>query len=71
MITPIYEQLANLHPNIRCYKLDIDHVPEVAQDLNVRAVPTFVLYKNGQKVGELQGADAKALRVAIEKLTTE
>lgn len=48
------------------YKVDVDQVPDLAQELNVRAMPTFMLFKNGEKVGEVVGADKRALRNKIE-----
>ncbi|KAL2438550.1 hypothetical protein ABEF95_011661 [Exophiala dermatitidis] len=47
------------------YKIDVDEVPDVAQELGVRAMPTFMLFKNGQKVGEVVGANKRALEQAI------
>lgn len=47
------------------YKIDVDEAPDVAQELGVRAMPTFMLFKNGQKVGEVVGANKKALEQAI------
>ncbi|KAI7200875.1 hypothetical protein KC352_g19527, partial [Hortaea werneckii] len=46
--------------------IDVDDVPEVAQELGVRAMPTFFLFKNGEKVSEVVGANPKALEAAIQ-----
>ncbi|KIW11963.1 thioredoxin [Exophiala spinifera] len=48
------------------YKIDVDEVPDVAQELGVRAMPTFMLFKNGEKVGEVVGANKRALEQAIK-----
>jgi len=48
------------------YKIDVDEVPEVAQELGVRAMPTFMLFKGGEKVGEVVGANKRALEQAIK-----
>ena len=48
------------------YKLDVDDVPEVAQELGIRAMPTFLIFKDGQKVGEVVGANPAALKTAIK-----
>jgi thioredoxin 1 len=53
--------------NARFYKLDVDDVPDVAQELGIRAMPTFLLFKDGERVGEIVGANPKALEAAIEK----
>jgi thioredoxin 1 len=52
---------------VEFYKVDVDKVPDLAQELNVRAMPTFMLFKGGEKVGEVVGADKRALKNAIDK----
>lgn len=52
---------------VEFYKVDVDKVPDLAQELNVRAMPTFMLFKGGEKVGEVVGADPRALKNAIDK----
>ncbi|KIW33742.1 thioredoxin [Cladophialophora immunda] len=47
------------------YKVDVDEVPDVAQELGVRAMPTFMIFKNGEKVAEVVGANKRALEQAI------
>ncbi|ORZ41501.1 thioredoxine 2 [Catenaria anguillulae PL171] len=46
-------------------KVDVDELGEVAQTAGISAMPTFHLYKNGNKVAELVGADAKKLEQLI------
>lgn len=55
------------YPTAKFYKIDVDEVPDVAQELGIRAMPTFILFKNGEKVAEVVGANKKALEAAIEK----
>lgn len=45
------------------YKLDVDEVTSVAAELGVRAMPTFYFFKGGEKVGEVVGANPKAISV--------
>jgi len=54
------------YENARFYKLDVDEVPDVAQELSVRAMPTFMLFKNGEKIQEVVGANPSALETAIK-----
>ncbi len=58
--------MSDEYPTARFYKLDVDNVPDVAQELGIRAMPTFVLFKDGEKVGEVVGANPKALEAAIK-----
>lgn len=54
-------------PKARFYKVDVDQVPDLAQELGVRAMPTFQLFKNGEKIEEIVGANPQALKGAIER----
>ncbi len=53
--------MSNTYPSARFYKIDVDELPEVAQELGVRAMPTFMVFKDGEKVGEVVGANRQAL----------
>lgn len=58
------------YPSAHFIKVDVDDVPDVAQEVGVRAMPTFIIFKNGEKVGEVVGANPPALKAAIEKVAT-
>jgi thioredoxin 1 len=49
------------------YKIDVDEVSDVAGELGIRAMPTFIIFKNGEKVDEVVGANEKAIRAAVDK----
>ncbi|KAJ4301576.1 thioredoxin trx1 [Kalmusia sp. IMI 367209] len=66
VIAPQVVKFSNTYPDARFYKLDVDDVPDVAQELGIRAMPTFLLFKNGDKVAEVVGANPKALEAAIK-----
>ena len=59
-------RFSNNYTDARFYKIDVDEVPEVAQEQSVRAMPTFLLYKDGKQVGEVVGANPVALEAAIK-----
>ncbi|KAL1303578.1 hypothetical protein AAFC00_006945 [Neodothiora populina] len=67
VIAPQVVKFSDVYPNARFYKIDVDEVPDVAQELAIRAMPTFILFKNGEKVGEIVGANPKALEAAIQQ----
>ncbi|KAK3399972.1 putative thioredoxin G6G8.7 [Sordaria brevicollis] len=52
-------------------KFDVDHLPELAQELGVRAMPTFVIFKDGNKETEVVGANPPALVAAFQKVKAE
>jgi len=66
VIAPQVVKFSDTYPTARFYKLDVDEVPDVAQDLGIRAMPTFLLFKDGVKVAEVVGANPKALEAAIK-----
>ena len=53
--------------SVEFYKIDVDEVPDVAQELGIRAMPTFLVFKDGEKVEEVVGANEKAIRAAVDK----
>jgi thioredoxin 1 len=65
VIAPEVVKLSKEYPSTRFYKVDVDEVPDVAQELGVRAMPTFVIFKDGKKVGEVVGANKHALQAAV------
>lgn len=62
-----YNRFSNNYTSARFYKVDVDEVPEAAQEHSVRAMPTFLLFKDGGKVGEVVGANPAALEAAIKE----
>lgn len=58
--------MSDTYPSTRFYKIDVDEVPDVAQELGIRAMPTFVLFKGGEKLTEVVGANPAALEAAVK-----
>ena len=59
--------MSETFPDVRFYKLDVDEVPDVSHEMGVRAMPTFMVFKEGEKVGEVVGANVKALEAAVSQ----
>ncbi len=53
---------------IKFYRLDVDDCPARAQEIGINAMPTFIIFKNGDKVAEVLGANEKAVEAAIKSL---
>ena len=47
---------------------DVDSADDVAQQCNVRCMPTFHFYKGGEKVDEVMGADKDKIAALVLKL---
>ncbi len=55
-LSPILENVSKQVGNqIRIVKIDVDKNPGIANKLNVRGVPTLVLYKSGDQVWRQSG----------------
>lgn len=61
MIAPFIEQLQSKYPEVKFIKVAEHNCQDLIMTLGVRAFPTFHFYVNGNKVDELQGADARSL----------
>lgn len=57
--------------HVKFVKLDVDEVSDVAQELGIRAMPTFIIFKNGVKVDQVVGANPTALKDTIKKIAGE
>jgi thioredoxin 1 len=60
-IAPLVDQLAGEYEGrVKVTALDIDESPGTAQKYQIRGVPTLLMIKNGQVVGQQVGAVPKA-----------
>lgn len=59
-LAPVVEQIADQYAGkITVYKMDVDNNPETPGRYGVRGIPTLILFKAGQAVGQLVGAVPK------------
>ncbi|QIW98963.1 hypothetical protein AMS68_004481 [Peltaster fructicola] len=65
VIAPKIVEFSHKYTDAKFYKLDVDESPDVAQELGVRAMPTFFIFKNGEKIAEVVGANPVAVEKAI------
>jgi len=46
-------------------KVDVDEAPEISEEYEIQAMPTFLIFANGMKVGSMAGANEAKLRQLI------
>ncbi|NJL83389.1 MAG: thioredoxin fold domain-containing protein [Chloroflexaceae bacterium] len=70
MMAPILEQVnARLQGRLQVVKIDTDKYPQLASQYQIEALPTLVLFKNGQPVERIEGVmQAPQLIAQLEKL---
>jgi thioredoxin 1 len=56
VVAPILEEIANERDDVRIVKLNTDDNQETAVQYQVLAIPTMILFRNGQEVKRIQGA---------------
>lgn len=61
MIAPMVEELATDNGDtVKVGKINIDENPGAAQKYDVSAIPTLIVFRNGEVVERLQGVQPKA-----------
>jgi thioredoxin 1 len=69
-IAPVVDQIArDFKGKVKVGKLDIDHHTAVAQKFNIRSIPTLLLFKGGQVVDTVVGADKSRLIESVKKVS--
>ncbi|TPX56910.1 hypothetical protein PhCBS80983_g04204 [Powellomyces hirtus] len=67
MIAPKFEEFSKKYDKAVFIKIDVDEVPDVAEQAGVSSMPTFLIYKNGEKIAEVVGANPTKLETEIKK----
>ena len=61
LIAPAYEKIAQQYgEELVVAKLNIDEVPEIAEQERIEVIPTLVLYKGGKALGSIVAPESKA-----------
>ena len=60
MVSPVVDEIANEHPEIKVGKINVDEQPELASAFQVMSIPTLVVMKEGKAVNRMVGAQPKA-----------
>ena len=67
VIAPKVVEFSKKYPNANYLKVDVDELSELAQEYGIRAMPTFLIFKDGEKVDEIVGANPVKLEEKIKK----
>lgn len=68
-IGPVFEKFsgAEEYEKVRFLKVDVDEQQKVAEEVGIRAMPSFITFHNGLKIEELVGANPQALQMLLSK----
>lgn len=73
-IAPIYEALSRSlsRQNVVTFvKINSDNLADISQEYSVTGLPTFLVFRDGQVIDKVQGADPQKLQSVVQKLATE
>jgi thioredoxin 1 len=59
VVAPVLEEIADERDNLRIVKLNIDENQQTAMNYQILAIPTMVLFRDGQEAKRIQGAMPK------------
>jgi thioredoxin 1 len=72
MISPTFEEESEkYYPRIKFYKVDVDDSPTIARDSGVTVMPTFVVFRKGERLEALRGPTRNKLKVNFIRLPFE
>ncbi|XP_006880186.1 PREDICTED: glutaredoxin-3 [Elephantulus edwardii] len=63
----VMAELGREHPQVSFLKLEAEAVPEVSEKYEISSVPTFLFFKNCQKIDRLDGAHAPELTKKVQR----
>jgi thioredoxin 1 len=67
IVAPVVEQIAGERPELKVVKLNTDENIQTASAYQIMAIPTLLLFRNGQVAKRIQGAmPKKRLEAEIE-----
>jgi thioredoxin 1 len=71
VVAPVLEEIADERDNLRIVKVNIDENQQTAMNYQILAIPTMVLFRDGQEAKRIQGAmPKKRLEAELEPALT-
>ena len=65
MLSPVVDQIAQEHQDIKVGKVNVDEEPELAREFGVMSIPTLVVMEAGKVVNTSVGVQPKAAIMAM------
>jgi thioredoxin 1 len=67
VVAPVLEEIAGERSDMRIVKLNVDDNQQTAAQFGIMAIPTMILFRNGQEAKRIQGAlPKKRLEAELE-----
>lgn len=66
-LEPIYNMFAERIPEVQFGRVDVDEAQDIATEYAISAMPTCLIFKDGENVGKIVGADPHKLLEMIQE----
>jgi len=66
-IAPFLIELEKKYTSLKMYKVDVDDLAEIAAANEIESLPTFIMYKNGEEIERILGANKENLENLVSK----
>ena len=71
-VFPLFEESSLSYSTVGFYKVDIEDCDtEIEKNTSVKVLPTFILYKSGSVVRQVEGADMDNITTLLESITQQ
>ncbi|XP_010533835.1 PREDICTED: thioredoxin-like protein CXXS1 [Tarenaya hassleriana] len=64
-MNPCFEELASIYQDVLFLTVDVDELKEVASRLDVKAMPTFLMMRDGNVMDKLVGANPEEIKKRV------
>lgn len=68
MISPHFAKLEGKFPNVKFAKVDVEEQEDIAKEAQIKAMPTFVAYKDGKVIETVTGAVPAKINALLDKV---
>ena len=65
MLTPVVEEVAAEHPEIKVCKINVDEAQDIAEKYGVMSLPILIFFKDGEPIDESIGLVSKEQLLAM------
>jgi len=66
-ISPVFKTLSEKFSDLEFYNVDVDEQAEISKKAEIRAMPTFILFLNGEAVQQVVGARPADLELLVTR----
>jgi thioredoxin 1 len=70
-IAPKLDEFSTIYPKLKFLKVDVDKCPELATKFNIAALPTFLVFRNGNEevIDTIVGANLGQIEILLNHIS--